>query len=1142
MRSLVIGAWLALTLACTQSNFYIPPVVLEHPIDNKVAVSGAFCAEGADDLESFLKIMFIIDRSNSMQVTDKNNRRIEAVAEVINEFIEDPETLRLQAGVEFALVSFWGDVAVHTRNKLGLPGFSDNGTQVLSNLVRMAETSSNTGYDKALATAFQILDTDMARMTDTARPRSSYQIFFLSDGMPFPNNCSNDSNSLRAAIGGAARIKALEALYKIPVAFSTGFAAVDAMFTSPVNGDECRCLGITSAPMTLASDCYGLNVVDPNAPDFVSKGAVTRKLLSQMAAVGGGTFLQFRNGDAINFLDFEFAEARRLYAMSNFIVANTNARADHDHVDADSDGDGLTDLEEADLGTSPYWRDTDGDGFADGIEWRFRLSGFDPLDPTDAQCSAFDRVDADSDSLLDCEEMFLGTLRRAYDTDADGIADSVEVQSGGDANSATPLFDHQNDADADGGTNADELRWHTDPKIDDVGERAAIAYDYTQTELPIMTGQACYDFRVTNISLASTKGTPATRARGFCVTSPAAACGPNIPCTAPYEVCDLENGLCHDRAALPCLLNTDCTAAGTLCGNAPSLDGWNRIMLYMAQTPYDDPLSEPLYRIACIEPRYIEERDLKIPANGRFELPARRPSDTYAPAAVLEPNKVACHVSNNQDCGLDTLWCQFANDGSTCSCCKPPPMNCSSDRDCDRRLGDGVGRCSTTANASGLRLCTNANTENGVNCGLPCRACADGKDNDNDGNTDYPFDPDCFDSMDDSEDPGVECSNGIDDDGDGSGDWPADPGCGDAYDTTEGGHPIPLPRCGDPGNTGAGLPECANGLDDDGNGLCDFPVEPGCFAANDPVERLDLNARQPGTSNLIRACNDGLDNDGDGLIDYGAGATTDPGCADPEDVDENGPNVCFYCELASDVTPGQCDLKSGHCRAYAGMPPGRGRACGSSAACNGGSCTTTVPPNSIMQRNTCATYGCASDADCRGSRCDTDPTSVNYRQCRKCLANDDCDSAAGAGDGICDVDKGWCLNLAPPSYAATACTADSDCGGRPCAVDVGVCAVDPYGACGLDSDCAKGDRCSTERGFCLRRTFETTQCTSDADCGAGAICDPARRWCVPVDEGLKCKHDDVCPFGDCQEAGWCDQQTFVFPEDFNPDVDCLHKY
>jgi len=54
-------------------------------------------------------------------------------------------------------------------------------------------------------------------------------------------------------------------------------------------------------------------------------------------------------------------------------------------------------------------------------------------------------------------------------------------------------------------------------------------------------------------------------------------------------------------------------------------------------------------------------------------------------------------------------------------------------------------------------------------------------------------------------------------------------------------------------------PACRNGIDDDGDGLIDFPADPGCSNANWPIENPE--------------CNDGKDNDGDTKIDL-----ADPEC------------------------------------------------------------------------------------------------------------------------------------------------------------------------------------------------------------------------------------------------------------------------
>ncbi|MCI0551308.1 MAG: hypothetical protein L0287_10155, partial [Anaerolineae bacterium] len=87
----------------------------------------------------------------------------------------------------------------------------------------------------------------------------------------------------------------------------------------------------------------------------------------------------------------------------------------------------------------------------------------------------------------------------------------------------------------------------------------------------------------------------------------------------------------------------------------------------------------------------------------------------------------------------------------------------------------------------------------------------------------------------------TECNDGIDNDGDGLIDFPADCGCTDASDTTEAPNPTR---------------ECNNGIDNDGDGFTDL-ADCGCANACDSSEAPDP----------LTECNDGIDNDGDGFID-----------------------------------------------------------------------------------------------------------------------------------------------------------------------------------------------------------------------------------------------------------------------------------
>ncbi|MCA9512661.1 MAG: hypothetical protein KC560_18275, partial [Myxococcales bacterium] len=88
---------------------------------------------------------------------------------------------------------------------------------------------------------------------------------------------------------------------------------------------------------------------------------------------------------------------------------------------------------------------------------------------------------------------------------------------------------------------------------------------------------------------------------------------------------------------------------------------------------------------------------------------------------------------------------------------------------------------------------------------------------------------------------GAACANGLDDDGDGLVDFGSDPGCTSAADTDE---------------TEPALP-CDNGIDDDGDGLVDFGSDPGCA---DPAALTESPV-----------CQNGIDDDGDGSLDFDGG-------------------------------------------------------------------------------------------------------------------------------------------------------------------------------------------------------------------------------------------------------------------------------
>jgi len=107
-----------------------------------------------------------------------------------------------------------------------------------------------------------------------------------------------------------------------------------------------------------------------------------------------------------------------------------------------------------------------------------------------------------------------------------------------------------------------------------------------------------------------------------------------------------------------------------------------------------------------------------------------------------------------------------------------------------------------------------------------------------------------------------QCNDGLDNDGDGLVDYPADPGCVSLEDDDE------FNEIEEP------VYQCSDGIDNDGDDFIDM-FDPGCDHPEDDDEFNEIE--EP-----VYQCNDGLDNDGDGLVDYPA----DPGCDSPEDDNE----------------------------------------------------------------------------------------------------------------------------------------------------------------------------------------------------------------------------------------------------------------
>jgi hypothetical protein len=311
----------------------------------------------------------------------------------------------------------------------------------------------------------------------------------------------------------------------------------------------------------------------------------------------------------------DFTSFKRVFSLKNFVVTNLNARPFSEaiyvngRVDSndptlaagiiDSDGDGLTDELEDLVGSDPHRQDTDVDGFSDLVEYDLRTSGFDTLDPTDADCKAdIDKYDTDGDGLRDCEERFAGTNPKKFDSDLDGFGDGMELLYG----SNPAIHDGLLDVDFDGADNSREIRWHSKPTTDDVRFLSDHAYRYDVRESGLEGSQLCYSFEVTNISLASTLGATETPYRIL-------DAGPAAPPPVDDAGVPLDAGVA--RPSTP----------GYGLGGGNMLPSENRILIEVAESPFDAPSEPGIARLACVSARFDADQRLKSPANGIVTVP-----------------------------------------------------------------------------------------------------------------------------------------------------------------------------------------------------------------------------------------------------------------------------------------------------------------------------------------------------------------------------------------------------------------------------------------------------------------------------------------------------------------------------------------
>jgi len=556
--------------SCTDSGLELLPVPPPPILDDKIEVAGRLCTENPEALSFPLRVVFLVDCSESMKVNDPPDPvtgmtgREQAVLTTVQGLLSGEDDVKI------SVVRFSSEAqpltAVMDDNGQFKSYFSDDVDFISQKIFALGETDRTTNYLAALSEAYSEIRHELGNAEQESLAMSTYHVILISDGIP-------DIEGGDAVLDMKEKIlESTKEVTDLGTFFHLGKIEVSTALLSSGN---------------------------------LQVDAIAQNLLLSMAKKGNGTFRSFLTGGELNFFYVDLSALHRVFTLKTLVVQNINAVVDGDNILADADGDGLADIVEQNIGSNPFVPDTDGDGCNDGIEYRFSTWNLDPIDPVDTGCFVPDLCldddldgncdngctdadsdgfcdcldvnddgicdpenfpDTDGDSLSDCEEMFTGSNSNGADADGDGMMDALEFRF----KTSLDIDDVKDDLDWDQVTNGEEIRTGTDPLFVSKIGRSKIAYRYNVKETSMQEGQNCYDFSVENITLTS-----------------------------------LLDG------------NESQYSSGH---GGQGYSSWNRILVIIGEVPFDDFDSYSRFRIACVQASFNAARNIKDPPSGKFNL------------------------------------------------------------------------------------------------------------------------------------------------------------------------------------------------------------------------------------------------------------------------------------------------------------------------------------------------------------------------------------------------------------------------------------------------------------------------------------------------------------------------------------------
>lgn len=248
LRAVWIASWLAMGLAAFGCVDYLSTGTEPGP--------GFDSPDPAKRIET--RVLFIMDASQSMLVSDPDQRRVQAATDVIHRLIQNPNA-------QIGLLVFNGQA----RSLVNSSGyFTGNLAQITEALVELGQASGPTSFAAALDLAETAIRNEAGLFQTPDRHRLQFHLVFLSDGVPGPLNSEIDPDSPAAIIN---RVEDLLAA-----------------------GEELGLAGVTLHTALVA------NLL----PEEMR--LVAAQLLAGMASKTGGDYLEFQTAEQISFEQLAF--------------------------------------------------------------------------------------------------------------------------------------------------------------------------------------------------------------------------------------------------------------------------------------------------------------------------------------------------------------------------------------------------------------------------------------------------------------------------------------------------------------------------------------------------------------------------------------------------------------------------------------------------------------------------------------------------------------------------------------------------------------------------------------------------------------------------------------------------------------------